>query len=229
MKQPIQEAATRVFSGLSEAAGPYMVACKKVNYQRGARRIITEATGEAQSDEDEDMLNWMDNHGIRPLPAKPSDVWYRVVWGQQVPESIETTEPDSLGYPEGFGTFWGIHVTTEPDFWIEMLAIDYKRPRDQAHVIKIKVLPSDRFIRDRQYKPKGKAAGSRKASSAVLLTTRATLKRGIDYEEVKTTGGKYQQTKHGTLRKVDEDDVSTGFSLSLDEVEFGGQPDGLDV
>lgn len=130
-----------------------------------------------ESAANDDLENWLDHYNI--VPVQPTGHWMRVVWSKSSPTKIETTEPDSLGYPEGFGTFWGIHVTQDPDFWIEMLANDYKRPREDAHVLDIKTIPGDVLVRDRQYKPK-KGKGTL-ASSAVLLTTRANLKAGQDF------------------------------------------------
>jgi hypothetical protein len=109
----------------------------------------------------------------------PGDVWERVVWGG-VPRRIETNPLSALGRDDYEGVY-GVHVTSDPDYWIARLEEDYDRSPDDARVLRVRLAPGDALVDDWQYITDPET-GIR-ASSAVLLTPRRYLRAGQDFVE----------------------------------------------
>jgi len=107
----------------------------------------------------------------------PEEVVSRVIWGK-VPNEMETNSTDAVSLP-GDPSVRALHVTSDSDYWIGRLAKDYGRPKRGAKVIHIRTAAEDIFAEDPQYMTDPDTG--EKSDSAVLLTTRKTLRRGVDF------------------------------------------------
>jgi hypothetical protein len=101
----------------------------------------------------------------------------RVVW-EDPGNTIETNEPSAVGLP-GSKDVRAIHVTSDEDYWIRRLAEDYGRDRKNAKRLTIRLAQGDILADDVQYMTDPDTG--LKADSAILLTTRKTLRRGVDF------------------------------------------------
>ncbi|MFH1690409.1 MAG: hypothetical protein ABIE42_09260 [Candidatus Eisenbacteria bacterium] len=103
----------------------------------------------------------------------------RVLFGA-LPNSLRTHHLALLGLtPFPHPHVFGLHVTSDPEYWIYRLSEDYDYTLDDARVIEIEVLPGDRLAYDVQYMTDPDSG--EKASSSVLLTTRRVLRLGTDF------------------------------------------------
>lgn len=100
----------------------------------------------------------------------------RVVFGP-VGATIETNATDAVGLPTSDGVY-AVHVG-DADYWTDRLAKDYDRDARDAHTVEIKVGPNDVLVNDVQYLTDPETGD--KADSGILLTTRKTLQRGVDF------------------------------------------------
>lgn len=103
----------------------------------------------------------------------------RVVWGIKKGNDIKTHDLGTLGLRGcGMGVY-GIHVTSDPEYWIDRMYQDYGREKKLARVIEIICINGDMYVEDEQYVTDPETG--EKASSFILLTRRNVLKYGQDW------------------------------------------------
>lgn len=124
----------------------------------------------------------MDQNNIDPADimdyTDAGDSADRVVWGK-ISNEIKIPKVSSLDLPEAEGIY-AIHVTGDPEYWIDRLEKDYDRDSEEAKIISIKLIDGDCLIDDHQYAFDPET--SDKSSAYILLTTRAVLKKGLDFD-----------------------------------------------
>lgn len=103
----------------------------------------------------------------------------RVVWEKD--GQIETNELDEVGLGPNVAGVYGVHITSDVEFWFNQLVNDYGRD-PLAYVIEIKCLDTDVLVEDNQIMDRSAIS----ASSHVLLTTRKRLIAGADFRIVRT-------------------------------------------
>jgi hypothetical protein len=104
----------------------------------------------------------------------------RVVWGVKKGDDIKTYDLSGCGC-EGYNRgVYGIHVTSDPEYWIRRLAADYGHDPRKARIIYIFTAKGDMYVEDPQYVTDPDTGY--KSSSFVLLTKRKVLKYGTDWK-----------------------------------------------
>jgi hypothetical protein len=103
----------------------------------------------------------------------------RIVWEKD--SVIETNELDDVGLGPNVPGVYGVHVTSDIEFWFNQLVEDYGRD-PLAYVVEIICLESDVLVEDNQIMDRDAVS----ASSHVLLTTRKQLILGKDFKFVRT-------------------------------------------
>lgn len=103
----------------------------------------------------------------------------RVVWERT--NVIETGDLSDVGLGEDVLGVYGLHVTSDVEFWFTQLVNDYGRDTT-AYVIEIQCLDTDVLVEDNQIMDRDAVS----ASSHVLLTTRKQLVLGKDFKYVRT-------------------------------------------
>jgi len=109
----------------------------------------------------------------------------RVIWvaGGKVPESIGVNNTSTLGlYDTPHPTIGGIHISNDPDYWVDRLDKDYGNLPEDAILIEIVCKKGDALVEDVNYRYDLDRYD--KADSNILLTKRLILYRGVDYEAV---------------------------------------------
>lgn len=103
----------------------------------------------------------------------------RVIWGKA--NIIETNELNEVGLGANVPGVYGLHVTSDLEFWFTQLVKDYDRD-PLAYVIEIQCLDTDVLVEDNQIMDRSAVT----ASAHVLLTTRKQLALGRDFNYVRT-------------------------------------------
>lgn len=103
----------------------------------------------------------------------------RVVWEHA--SVIETNDLDEVGLEPSVAGVYGLHVTSDVEFWFTQLVNDYNRD-PLAYVIEITCLDTDVLVEDNQIMDRDAVS----ASSHVLLTNRKQLILGTDFKIVRT-------------------------------------------
>lgn len=103
----------------------------------------------------------------------------RIVWEKE--SIIETNELSDVGLGNDVPGVYGVHVTSDIEFWFTQLVHDYGRD-SLAYVIEIMCLDDDVLVEDTQIMDRDAVS----ASSHVLLTTRKQLVLGKDFKYVRT-------------------------------------------
>lgn len=142
---------------------------------------------------DNDDANRIDNHANAVIKQivdevgepewashfSPGDeVLERVVWGVKIGQDIATNSLSAVDIL-GDKSIRALHVTGDAGYWIDLLSDEYDRDKQEAQIIEIKTLPTDRVVDDVQYAID--PDGGMKADSAILLTTRQVLHYGDDW------------------------------------------------
>lgn len=103
----------------------------------------------------------------------------RVVWDKA--NIIETNELSEVGLGPNVLGVYGLHVTSDLEFWFTQLVKDYDRD-PLAYVIEINCLDTDVLVEDNQIMDRSDVT----ASAHVLLTVRSQLRLGTDFRYVRT-------------------------------------------
>lgn len=103
----------------------------------------------------------------------------RVVWDKE--NIIDTNELSDVGLGPNVPGVYGLHVTSDLEFWFTQLVNDYDRD-PLAYVIEINCLDTDVLVEDNQIMDRSAVT----ASAHVLLTTRHRLVLGTDFRYTRT-------------------------------------------
>jgi hypothetical protein len=103
----------------------------------------------------------------------------RIVWDKE--SIIETNELSDIGLGNDVPGVYGVHVTSDVEFWFTQLVHDYGRD-SLAYVIEIACLETDVLVEDNQIMDRDAVS----ADSGVLITTRKQLVLGKDFKYVRT-------------------------------------------
>ena len=103
----------------------------------------------------------------------------RVIWEKV--DTIETYPLSEVGLGQDVDGVYGLHVTSDPEFWFTQLVRDYDRDT-LAYVIEIECLDDDVLVEDNLIMDKSAIT----ASSHVLLTNRKKLVLGKDFKYIRT-------------------------------------------
>jgi len=154
------------------------------------RKDIPNVLREAQEKmpkEEEESRGYVDDYlranKLEPVddpPLKAGDMLTRVVWG----DIDDVIYPPNTGVV-GLSTYQNgavaaMHVSGDTDYWINRLAEDYGRDPKDAKIITIYAEEGDRLVDDPQYAADPETGI--KADSAVLVTHRDELRRGVDFD-----------------------------------------------
>ena len=105
---------------------------------------------------------------------------YRVVWDMKKGQDIEVHDLGIVGLRGSGNGVYGIHVTSDPEYWKRRAGEDFGREVEKSQVINIYCSEGDMYVEDEQYATDPDTGI--KASSFILLTKRKVLKYGGDWD-----------------------------------------------
>jgi len=120
---------------------------------------------------------------VEDIQPMEGDTFGRVVWDDPnfpLGDIIEMNELGVIGASHSSPYVRGLHVTTDPEYWIRTLAEDYARNPEDAQIVTLRAGPGDLLVEDPQYAMPTEGM-TEKADSWILLSTRRTLRRGVDF------------------------------------------------
>ena len=118
----------------------------------------------------ETVKNFMDYYETKE-DIEPGDTFSRVAFGVKQGQDITTHS-----FP---GNVYGVWVSGDTDYWTDRLVKDYGVDARLAKNIKVRAVEGDRLIEDFEYMTDPDTGD--KADSAILITSRPTLKYGADW------------------------------------------------